>query len=37
MPAAALRLQYNYDDVGDTDEHTVWMQLGLSWGGPEVR
>lgn len=35
---AALRLQYNYDhlDHGD-EEHTVWLQLGLTWGGAEVR
>ncbi len=32
-----LRLQYNYDDLKSTTEHTVWAQLGLSWGGPEVR
>ncbi len=33
-----LRLQYNYDSVQDMDnEHSVWLQAGLSWGGPEVR
>lgn len=33
-----LRGQYNYDDIGDGDEeHSFWLQLGLSWGGPEVR
>ncbi len=32
------RLQYDYD-TGDTigSEHSVWFQLGLNWGGPEVR
>jgi hypothetical protein len=35
---AAFRLQYNYDDLGHgEDEHTVWAQLGLHWGGGEVR
>jgi hypothetical protein len=33
-----LRLQYNYDDIEDgEDEHSVWLQAGLSWGGTEVR
>lgn len=36
-PAVAMRLQYNYDDLGADEEHTVWAQLGLSWGGGEVR
>ncbi len=36
-PAVAMRLQYNYDDLGAAEEHTVWAQLGLSWGGGEVR
>jgi len=36
-PAVAMRLQYNYDDLGSSEEHTVWAQLGLSWGGREVR
>lgn len=33
-----LRLQYNYD-FSDTfdEEHSVWAQLQLSWGGAEVR
>ncbi len=35
--AVQLRLQYNYDDLKTTTEHTAWAQLGLSWGGPEVR
>lgn len=34
---AEFRLQYNYDDLGRDDEHTVWAQVGLSWGGGEVR
>ena len=34
----SLRTQYNYDDLADgSEEHTVWVQLGLSWGGAEVR
>ncbi|HAS81577.1 MAG TPA: hypothetical protein DCS43_02580 [Verrucomicrobia bacterium] len=36
-PLVAMRLQYNYDDLGAEAEHTVWAQLGLSWGGGEVR
>ncbi len=33
-----LRGQYNYDDVDDgDDEHSAWLQLGLTWGGAEVR
>jgi len=36
-PGVALRLQYNYDDIDHHTEHTVWAQLGLAWGGPEVR
>lgn len=33
-----LRLQYNYDDIqGEDNEHSVWLQAGLTWGGPEVR
>ncbi len=36
-PDVAMRLQYNYDDLGAGEEHTVWAQLGLSWGGGEVR
>ena len=33
-----LRLQYNYDDIqGADNEHSVWLQAGLNWGGPEVR
>lgn len=34
----SIRAQYNYDDVEHhDDEHTVWLQVGLSWGGAEVR
>ncbi len=36
-PTVALRLQYNFDDLDHDQEHTVWAQLGLAWGGPEVR
>jgi hypothetical protein len=33
-----LRGQYNYDDIQGADyEHSFWLQLGLSWGGTEVR
>ncbi|MGA1193126.1 MAG: hypothetical protein ACO3ZG_01950 [Kiritimatiellia bacterium] len=35
---ATLRVQYNYDDLGYAeDEHAIWAQLGLHWGGGEVR
>lgn len=34
----SIRAQYNYDDLDDgSEEHTVWLQLGLGWGGAEVR
>lgn len=34
----SIRAQYNYDDLDDgSEEHTVWLQLGLAWGGAEVR
>ncbi len=34
----SLRIQYNYDHGEDFgDEHSIWLQLGLSWGAPEVR
>ncbi len=39
-PARTLqaRLQYNWDHSEDFgDEHSVWFQLGLNFGGPEVR
>jgi hypothetical protein len=33
-----LRAQYNYDDIERAEEeHTFWLQAGLSWGGAEVR
>lgn len=34
---ASLRVQYNYDDLEDDEAHSVWLQLGLSLGGAEVR
>ncbi len=34
---AYLRAQYNYDDSSDFGrEHSVWGQIGINWGGPEV-
>ena len=36
-PHAFLRLQGNADERGDESEQSVWAQLGLSWGGGEVR
>ena len=33
-----LRGQYNYDDIRDAEEeHSFWLQLGITWGGSEVR
>lgn len=33
-----LRLQYNYDNSNARGEdHAVWAQVSLAWGGPEVR
>jgi hypothetical protein len=33
-----LRGQYNYDDIqGAEEEHSFWLQVGLNWGGAEVR
>jgi len=33
-----LRGQYNYDYSPDfDDQHSVWLQVGVNWGGPEVR
>ena len=33
-----LRAQYNYDHSNDFgDEHSLWGQIGINWGGPEVR
>lgn len=34
---ALLRTQYNYDDLDAGEEHSIWIQLGLNWGGAEVR
>lgn len=31
------RLQYNYDDLPEGDEHSVFFQIGIDWGGPEIR
>lgn len=34
----SIRAQYNYDDVEHhEEEHTVWLQVGMNWGGSEVR
>jgi len=34
----SLKFQYNYDDLEvGSEEHSVWVQLGLHWGGAEVR
>lgn len=33
-----LRLQYNYDNSNTRGEdHAIWAQCSLAWGGPEVR
>lgn len=33
-----FRLQYNYDNSNTRGEdHAVWAQVSLTWGGPEVR
>ena len=33
-----LRAQYDYDRGDDLgEEHSVWLQIGYNWGGPEVR
>lgn len=33
-----LRAQYNFDHSNDFGtEHSVWGQVGINWGGPEVR
>jgi len=36
-PTAYARLQANFDERGDESEQAVWLQLGLSFGGGEVR
>lgn len=34
----SVRLQLNHDELaGPQEEHTVWLQVGASWGGSEVR
>lgn len=34
----SLRGQYNYDDLaGGEEAHSFWLQLGVAWGGAEVR
>jgi hypothetical protein len=38
MRTVFLRVQYNYDRFESSrDEHSVWAQFGINWGGPEVR
>ena len=33
-----FRAQYNYDHSNDFgNEHSIWGQIGINWGGPEVR
>ncbi len=33
-----LRAQYNYDHGSDFgNASSVWAQVGINWGGPEVR
>ncbi len=32
-----FRLQYNYDILENTEEHSVWAQVNMSFGGAEVR
>jgi len=36
-PGLYIRVQANADDRGDEQEQSAWVQLGFSWGGPEVR
>ena len=36
-PRTYLRLQGNFDERGHDSEQSVWLQLGFSFGGPEVR
>jgi hypothetical protein len=36
-PGLYLRLQGNADERGDESEQSIWLQVGFSWGGPEVR
>lgn len=33
-----FRAQYNFDHSNAFgDDHSVWGQVGINWGGPEVR
>jgi len=32
-----FRVQYNYDNLDQGEEHSVWFQTGFNWGGQEVR
>ncbi len=34
---AFIRAQYNHDRIDGGTESSVWLALGLNWGGPEVR
>lgn len=36
-PGLFFRLQGNADERGDESEQSLWAQVGLSWGGGEVR
>jgi hypothetical protein len=36
-PGLFLRLQGNADERGDESEQSLWAQIGMSWGGGEVR
>lgn len=36
-PRTYARVQANFDERGHDSEQAVWLQLGFSWGGPEVR
>ncbi len=35
--SALTRVQVNFDDLDDGDEQSIFLQVGLDWGGPEVR
>ena len=38
MRTVFFRVQYNYDVLpASQQEHSVWAQFGINWGGPEVR
>ncbi len=36
-PGVYLRVQGNADERGDESEQSLWMQVGFTWGGAEVR